>query len=249
MKSPGQFWKELQGTIAIYDAVAERRNNSTDEKQIKQQKINITKKIIDMQYQHGLDFVLSNTTKFHNLFKELFIDMDKYEFRNTESVSQEFDTHLLEYNNRYKLLTSIDLYSHTINVIVETIKLAGLPQETKNIAVLISLLHDFGKSKELQTTYQFEKIESSKHHYVSANYAKQKLQNERFSHKSKNEITKELIELVEKTLRSHHEKTKEPNLFLDLLVKADFNARENELNGILLLQQRKELHKKVKKEF
>lgn len=245
MKNPKQFWRELQGTIAIYDAVQERRTKSFNAEKIKKANTNISKNIIDMQYQVGLDLVLSNTTKFHNLFRELFIDMDKFKFRKTESVSQTYDTHLLNYNNRFKLLTSVDLYSHSMNVIVETIKL-NLPQETKNIAVLLSLLHDFGKNEELKAAYQYEKKENEKHHLISANYAKYKLQNERFSYRSSDEINNELISLVEQTLRNHHEPKKESTLFLDLLKKADMNARENEFNGILLLEQRKELHKKVK---
>jgi hypothetical protein len=239
--NPKQFWDQLQGTIAVYDAVASRKAEHNTKTKNQQKRIDITSKILDLEYQTGLEIVMSSTNKYHNLFAQLFIDMSKAEFKKTESVSQSFDVHLLSYNNRYKLLTEIDLYSHTMNVVVETIKITkDIPQDTKNIAILLALLHDFGKSKLISDEYRFEAKAKGKHHIISANYAKYTMQSEKLSYLSKEEITNELIELVYEVLRNHHEENiVNKNIFFKLLEKADANAREIELNGILLKQKRK----------
>lgn len=247
-RTPKQFWNELQGTIAIYDEIDARRIEQTVSLlETKKEAHNtnnyaIANKVKDLEFQTALEVVLQNTTKFHHLFTQIFIEMNRCKFKKTSSVSKEYDKHLFERNNRYKMLSDINLYSHTMNVIVEMIKITqNIPQETKNIAILLALLHDFGKNKYIATEYQLEIKNKEKHHLISANYAKFIMQDERQSYKSKNEITDDLIKLVYEVLRSHHEKMVEPNIFYKLLIKADFNARDIELEGILLKNKRKEL--------
>ena len=236
--NPKQFWTQLKGTIAIYDAVASRKAEQNNTKTYQNKKIDITSKILDLEYQTGLDIVISSTNKYHYLFAQLFIEMNRAEFKKTESVNKSYDTHLISYNNRYKLLSQVDLYSHTMNVVVETIKITmDIPQDTRNIAILLALLHDFGKSKLISDEFKFENKNDAKHHVISANYAKYIMQNEKLSYLSKEEITNDLIELVNFILRNHHEeKIENKNIFFKILEQADANAREIELNGILLKQ-------------
>jgi HD-GYP domain-containing protein (c-di-GMP phosphodiesterase class II) len=243
-KEPTRFWKELFGSIAIYDAINQRNEIYDNETNKQTKEINIEDGIFDKEYQIGLEIVLGATKKYHHLFKTIFLDFDAYKLKKSDSVHQKYDTHLLSYNNRYKLLSEIDLYTHTINVVVEMIKLTKqleLPQDTIDIAILLALLHDVGKNSKISGEYQFEAANKGKHHIISANYSKHTMYNEKMSYKSKNEISDELIELIVDVLRNHHEEKVNKNLFLELLIKADTNVRVNELNGVLLKQKRKAL--------
>lgn len=239
-QDPLSFWQKLQGTIALHDAIFETRKSQKINNQHKPKLIADIRKITaDKEYNIGLNLVLNSTTSFHNLFKNLFISMDKNEFKRTQSVSQNYDTHLIKYNNRYKLLSSINLYSHTINVVVEAIKISidnKLPQQVQDIVILLAVLHDFGKNQLIAKEFQFEKENLGKHHRISANYAKFIMFEESLLDVEQG-ITKELIDMVYTTLRSHHEEVKNNNMFLKLLINADTNARELELRGILRNQQ------------
>jgi len=230
---PLKFWQQLQGTIVLHDAIF-----ATRKKLIKKNKNSIKiensdKKMNTAIYSKGLTVVLEATKSFHILFERLFIDMDKNDFLHTASVSQAYDTHLFEYNNRYKLLSSIDLYTHTMNVVNETIKLAEInkfPQQVVDIAIILAILHDFGKNQSIAKEFSFEK--DIKHHKISANYAKH-IMFEQYLKDEKHGITKEFIEMIYSILRAHHEQERNNNMFLEILIHADQNAREKELFEIL----------------
>lgn len=240
LNDPLSFWQKLQGTIALHDAIFETRKKQRINHETKPKLIaDIRKDTADKEYNIGLNLVLNSTMSFHNLFKNLFISMDKNEFKKSQSVSQKYDTHLISYNNRYSLLSSINLYSHTMNVVVEAIKISienKLPQQVQDIVILLAVLHDFGKNQSIAQEFQFEKENTGIHHRISANYAKFIMYEESLLDVEQG-ITKELIEMVYTTLRNHHEEVKNSNMFLKLLINADTNARELELRGILKNQQ------------
>ena len=240
LNDPLSFWQKLQGTIALHDAIFETRKKQRINQETKPKLIaDIRKDTADKEYNIGLNLVLNSTMSFHNLFKNLFISMDKNEFKKSPSVSSSYDTHLFNNNNRYKLLSSINLYSHTMNVVVEAIKISienKLPQQVQDIVILLAVLHDFGKNPSIVREFKFEDDNSSKHHRISANYAKFIMYEESLLDDEQC-ITKELIEMVYTTLRNHHEEVKNSNMFLKLLINADTNARELELRGILKNQQ------------
>lgn len=245
-KTPRAFWLELKGTIAIHDVI---HNNRTQLEQVihKNKRIpDISKRILTPEYNVALELVVKATSNYHNLFSRLFYDMDKFNFKSTPSVSSAYDKHLIEYNNRFELLKEVNLLSHTMNVVIEMIKITSdekLPQNVRDISILLSVLHDYGKNDKVSKEFRFEKENEGRHDKVSANYAKYTMQEESLGNNSS--ITKELITTVYTTLRAHHEPIKEKNMFLDLLCTADINARENELQGILL-RQRKDQERKLK---
>ncbi len=239
-QDPLSFWQKLQGTITLHDAIFGTRESQKINYQIKPKLIADIRKITaDKEYNVGLNLILNSTSNFHNLFENLFILMDKNEFKKTQSISKKYDQHLISYNNRYELLSSINLYSHTINVVVEAIKISNenkLPQQIQDIVILLAVLHDFGKNPIIAKNYQFEKDNIGKHHRISANFAKFIMYEESLLDVEQG-ITKELTDMVYTTLRSHHEEVKNNNMFLKLLINADTNARELELRGILRNQQ------------
>jgi hypothetical protein len=234
--NPLTFWQQLKGTIALHDAIFDTRKNikklPAEKKTIK----NSDKMMNDTEYDIGLKLVLNSTNNFHGLFEKIFVDMDRREFKRTDSVSKQYDTHLIKYNNRYELLSRINLYAHTMNVIVEMIKLAkefSLPQQIQDITILLALLHDFGKNHSIAAEFQFEKENLGKHHRISANYARHIMYDESLRVDVVQGITRDLIDMVYSTLRMHHEPEKNNNMFLEMLITADQNAREQELHGVL----------------
>lgn len=245
-KDPKTFWLELKGTIVIHDIIHENRTQLEQVIHKNKRIPDISKQILTPEYNVALELVVKATSNYHTLFSRLFSDMDKFNFKSTQSVSSSYDKHLLEYNNRFDLLKEINLLSHTMNVVIETIKLTTeekLPQNIKDIAILLAVLHDFGKNEKVSKEFQFEKDNKERHDKISANYAKYTMQEESLGHNSS--ITKDLISMVYTTLREHHETEKEKNMFLDLLFTADINARENELQGVLL-RKRKDQERKLK---
>lgn len=229
---PLVFWKHLSGTIAIHEEIEQTRKIVHIANEQRHTIPNIKEKIIDLEYQTALELVVSLTTSFHSVFERIFLDMSKFNFKDDASVNQAYDKHLIEYNNRYKLLSKIDLFSHTINVVVETIRITkDLPQNLKDISILLALLHDVGKNKIIASDFCYEDKNKEAHHKISANYAKHILYDEKLNKNST--VSNELIENVYSTLRSHHEADKENSIFLEILIQADMKARELELFGIL----------------
>jgi len=245
LKSASQFWKELAGTVAIYDEVNNTRKRVSKEKtKPNKQQINIKNDVYDNDFQDGLVLILNVTENFNKLFKKIFIDMDNCQFKKTPSVNSSYDKELIAHNSRYELLKEVNLYNHTINVVIETIKLTNeLPQNVRDIAIILALLHDFGKNDKIIKTYNLGDDGRKHHHRISAYYAKHTMQDAMIGSHSTNIITDELVEMIYKVLRMHHDSDKEKNLFLDLLIKADMNAREIELKGILLRKHIKTEHK------
>ena len=244
MKKTGarNFWQQLKGTILIYDEVYARKEKVTKPEEEKYIPIDIKQHVHDNDYDIGLKFVLASSKNFFSLFRQAFIDMDKYVFKSSPSVNSMYDKELISVNSRFELLKEVNLYAHTMNVIVETIKITDkLPQNVKDIAIIFALFHDFGKNINLLKEFNYDEKGKEQHHKVSANYAKHIMQDEMVDTKNNNTMTKDLIEMVYLVLGMHHEKDRKPNLFLNILIEADINARENELRGILL-------QRKIKKE-
>lgn len=238
-KKPEQFWMELIGSIAVYDEVEKRRerNNSVENEKIFLEDISL--KVRDPEIISTYNYIIAITKKYKPLYRKILIDMDKFHFKNTNSVNKNNDKHLMERNDRYSLLSSVNLFSHTINVVTETIKITkDMQQDIKDISILLALLHDFGKNSEVISSSQLEEKNKTKHSYVSANYAKHLIKNESFSYESINQINKEFIDLIYECLRTHHDDY-DSNIFVKILNDADSNARELELDGVLLKEIKK----------
>lgn len=235
---PQMFWKQLSGTIAIHEEINKTREHILIAKKQEQIIPSIKDHIKDLEYQTALELIVNSTDNFHPLFKKIFLDMAEYKFKDSASVNAAYDKHLIEYNNRYKLLSKINLFSHTINVVIETIKLTkDLPNNLRDIAILLALLHDVGKNSTIAKEFCYEERNKEAHHKISANYAKHILYDEKLNQDST--VSKDLIDNIYSTLRSHHETDRENSIFLDILIQADMNARELELFGILKNEKEK----------
>lgn len=240
---PITFWQQLKGTIALHDAIFKTRKELKELQNPEKKISGADKKMNTAIYSQGLIEVLTLTKSFHKLFERFFIDMDRNDFIHTPSVIQAYDTHLINYNNRYKLLSSIDLYNHTMNVVRATKKLSeehNFPQQVNDIAILLAILHDFGKNQIIAKEFLFEKSneKEKRHHRISANYAKHTMFGV-FLEDDNDGVTKEFIDMVYSILRAHHEDEKNNNMFLEILINADQNAREKELFEILKKEKSK----------
>lgn len=173
-------------------------------------------------------FILTHTS-LPIITQMILEDMNLYQFQNYSSVNKIYDQHLKAYTS-YELLSQVTLLDHTYHVAVEAIELTkSYPQTFRSIVILLALLHDFGKCIQIEKEYQRD--ENEPHHFISANYAKEKLQKYIFTNK---EINGELIVTLFENLRNHHSTVAaKPNSFLDFLRKADYKAREKEIAYIL----------------
>lgn len=164
-----------------------------------------------------------------NLVVELFKKMNEYRFQDIQSVETNFNSFGPE-SSRYKILSVVNLYEHTIHVAIEMVEMLAegkYPREMIATCLIIAILHDFGKSPQLQLSFREENNE--KHHKVSANFAKQFLVD--YSRKNKKSgVNENFINTVFETLYYHHDMDrKQKGAFLEFLIKADRRTRDKEL--------------------
>lgn len=241
--SPQDFWRKLKGTVILNDEMLSRRSYQEDfpidNKKHIAFKVN-DNDFLSEEYKIGLEFILSCTYTMHELFESIFLDFDKSDLKKISSIDKNYDIAIIKKDNRYDMLSTINLYEHTMNVVIEVLEITkSMPSVTKDICILLTLLHDIGKCKRIQKKYSFG--EKLKHHIVSANYSRIIMQDLMFQ--GYKEINEELIELVYLILKEHHynessnEDTKfiyEHNMFIEILKKADYSARRKELATIFV---------------
>jgi putative nucleotidyltransferase with HDIG domain len=229
--SPKRFWQELKATVLINDEISKRRVPATVQQGTKdcteEDALSIKNVVYDNEFQESMEFVLSCTKNYKYLFRQIFIDFDRYEIKKNKSVNSNYDKALLEYDNRYTILSQVDLYSHTMNVVIKMLELTQeLNSKTRDICILLALLHDVGKANLIRKEHKQQDDNEDKHHRISANYAKAIMQERLFAYDE--EINEDLINLVYDCLYHHHDDIEEYSLFLDLLKRADFAARDSE---------------------
>jgi len=174
--------------------------------------------------------ILSNDYK--DVIVEIFKTMQDYQFKSVASVSENDckDTKRDDIlQNNYDYYRKINLYDHTLNcacITVEMLHKQNTPAQTIFISLVISLLHDFGKSSLVSKDNMETKKE--RHHQISANFAKKFFQSFR-KNKKKSFVTNDFIDLIVDVLRSHHNEIKIKNPFLNVLIDADMSARAKEL--------------------
>lgn len=239
-KKPLRFWGELQGNIKVFEEISKRRKK---EQAIKEKGSELYLKDSESkEIELAFDFIKSNTTNYQSLFKRFVYDMEVYNFKKTSSVDSKVEKMYNDKNNRYDMFATLNLFEHTMNVVTQAIIVASeLPSFQKDICIMIALLHDYGKNSEIKNKYSFEDKKDIPHNVISANYAKSIMSDEMLSVQSNGQITDELIKTVDSCLRTHHDQDAKSNLFLKVLIKADKNAREKELQGLLLRKQRKRI--------
>lgn len=176
------------------------------------------------------------------LLTKIFRIMDRYDFRNTSSgPKQKWKSfiNVSKNKNNFELLQNISLYDHSLRVMIFALKLAEeykLSTREKDFAMLIALLHDFGKSLEI-TNYIGNPSELQ-HDVRSASFFKQFI----LSNKDIQIFSEDEVAMIHDTLASQHidysdskrleenKKYKPYKKLLKLVKKADYNARISEIS-------------------
>ena len=169
-------------------------------------------------------------------------DIYNFDFKNDPSVttSGSADTAHLQkmFSTRFTDLSKIDLETHTLNVFEEALNQAEKSgrASSMSIAILGALFHDFGKSTKIRSTVMGSGMQRGvkAHAEVSSLYLQDlllpKVYNVIDDSYNLTESTDRLVYIV----KNHHPasaKVKE-DLEVDFVVKADHNARKNEMTEI-----------------
>ena len=185
------------------------------------------------------DFINKNKEAFSYEGVLIITDLIKtLENNPTSSVASKFkqDPNYVDYKKlitsdktSYDILSSINLYTHTFNVVDETIKYIEdkYPKEKKiylQRAIIAALAHDIGKIQTPLTTSTYELLKKSPHNTISSIILREKHP----------ELDKDTIDAVEQ----HHGAIKNKNNFiLKILLQADKTAREKEIRKWLIANQ------------
>jgi len=203
---------------------------------------------------HQVSAIVKFKPEFVYTFKLAFEEMVKSNFKNDPSIfsyATNDTVHLKKMfgNDGFKYLEKVSLFEHTINVLNKAILLyqAMDRQIGLDIAIVASLLHDFGKSKSIREKLLGVQVANNKRIYkahaeVSAMYVneiiKPKLE-EYF--KNIPEILERLDSFVERLsflTKEHHPSNakyrKDP--ILNIVIQADKKAREEEYKQIIKKQ-------------
>ena len=183
------------------------------------------------------DFINKNKEAFSYDGVSIITDLIKILENNpTSSVASKFtkDPNYKDYKKlvianktSYDILSEIDLYTHTFNVVDEAIRYIEekYPKEKKiylQRAIIAALAHDIGKIQvPLTEAVTYDLFKKAPHNVISALILREKYP----------ELDKDTIEAVEQ----HHGAIKNKNNFiLKILLEADKKAREKEINKWLV---------------
>jgi hypothetical protein len=225
-----KFYENIAVTNEVYNIIEKTREAclikedvENELKRMENRIINTDELAIHDSIIHYL--ILAIGPEHQNIIIKLFLEMEKYDFKNCKSVVEEFNG-AGQTESQYEKLAKINLYDHTVNCAIQTVEqltASDTPIHAIGISLIISILHDFGKAPLLKNKYGRANF---RHQNISAEYAKEILSE--MQEKELYEVNKELIDIVYKTLNQHHSSKQEQNIFLDILNAADFAAREKE---------------------
>ena len=178
---------------------------------------------VNLKSKKILSDLISFTEKvsgFPYLYKRFFEDMEKFNFLNISSVSDDKD------NWSPNIYGEITLYQHTIGTVELFFEIIGkldIPKSQIDFYFIVILLHDFGKSIALCKFYNIDKFEA--HHKRSAEYFI------KITEELKIDIDESIKKVIYDTLFNHHESTSKDSMnnpFLYVLIEADKIQRERE---------------------
>jgi small nuclear ribonucleoprotein (snRNP)-like protein len=224
-KSLKDFYGQVVAVDNIFNTVL-KNNAVLEDKYYEKNPKNIEEKkqetnVISPEQKYILHYVKSPGYKV--IIGDIFADMEKYKFSTTSSIPHHAKNKNTE-NTTYAILDKIKLDKHTINSVVCCIEICEneeLPQAVLENGVLLCLLHDFGKEKRIASEYGENKAES--HNIISAHYFQKK-----FKKYIDTYISKDTYLALTNTLEEHHNRGASETLLLNLLRKADREAREKE---------------------
>ncbi len=236
MRTGDNFWAALHGTITMVNAIQNSRESKPSIPTAQQnfKEVLSCKNSKDENINTFVDFINSKNLK--NFVKKLISDMYEFDFINATSVDYGITGVVAQ--EKYKLLSKIDLLEHSFGVINQISKIIGRTYGLySDYFYLAALTHDFGKSTNLLKSYEIDS--SLKHHEASAEYLRRlaRIHPELTSH------SRELLEVVIEVIDAHHSpelekhfygvKSNEDNkelhlIMIDKLKQADKLQRESE---------------------
>jgi len=194
--------------------------------------------------------ILNHLIYFYKLsptFKEeiltIFTDFKTFDFKHTPSVEKEKETAYVKIESRIenqiyshkRELEKISLYNHTIRVAKLAIEKYLGSIDFENL-LLLSLLHDIGKSEALCNAYQIDTKTILNHEEKSALYLK------KIFNKKDKQTKNSLVFILENHHRARRDKQDSPilkelqkNTLFQKLCEVDFLAREKESELLNLL--------------
>ncbi len=223
-----KFYEQIAVANEMFNMVNDG-NKKIIEESIEEPETESIKEKEDEITEPALLYLLSYTKNYHAVIIGLFNIMIEKNFKDTPSVNSKFINSNIN-NSNYEKLATISLYEHTINCTIQIAKTLNFGSETPSsaigISIVISLLHDFGKSPLIAKNFN---TGSNQHHHISANFAKHFLSKFLNAKIKKNRVGQDFIDLVFKTINTHHDKDINQGPFLKILIDGDSKAREREL--------------------
>ena len=219
------FYSNLFVTNEIYNIVQE--NNYKILKQRKKDSLMKTEELTaDIEY--IVSFVNNKA-----LILSVIEEMKKYSFKDVHSLNKEtFNSYGVDSTRYHILHHKINLYVHTFNVAMQMVDMlveSEHPATIIEICVLLALFHDFGKCPQI--ALNFTENSGEGHEKISANFAKHFLTSYLHSNPKTN-INDEIIQVIYSCLYNHHNPIADKSVFLNMLIKADRNARDLELRMV-----------------
>lgn len=210
--------------------------NSNNKSIINPKRLRIKPNIIKDHEVLSLQNEVLQLTKEHYLhsFNELFCDLEKIKIEKSKSVNSKYKSYnRLQIDNALDSLEKhITLYEHTKNVIKCAITCTNdKPDVIKAIVILLALVHDFGKSKIIETDViknNSDIYTNTRHDIVSSYYLKKVL----LKNKEYDNLELEHITFLCHALKNQHSENSIDNEILELFYKADALARDYELSKI-----------------
>lgn len=191
---------------------------------------NSIKVIDDIDFNYVFKYLNDSFPIYLHDFEYLYGFVDEFEFKKSPSVDSNFKKYFTDEQGDLDSLREINLEEHTINVVVELMKIIHarkLQNDDIILSIFLALLHDFGKSRKVK---DFMGIKTSKkrHDVISSIFilhVADKL----------NGFSQSQLEFISSTLSKHHA-SRSPSdkisMPLSLLIEADIAARKKELEEL-----------------
>lgn len=190
--------------------------------------LNLKNKVISITKNHYI-----------NTFIDIFNDLEEIKIDNTKSVNnriKNYSKDVSSTNSLDKLEENISLFKHTENVINYSILCThDRPDAIKAIVILLSLSHDFGKSKRIldDVIKNNSNIYSNTRHDIVSSYYLRKIL---LKNKEIDNLENNHIQFLCQVLENQHSEKSINNDIVELFYKADSLAREYELSYIKELE-------------
>ncbi|MBE0491043.1 MAG: HD domain-containing protein [Sulfurospirillum sp.] len=149
-----EFYTRVASINSIFNTITKSNQKLEDELALSETKKGPTVTLPNKPTHNALKYIIrhvSNVT-IKEAIVELFDVMVDMEFEKISSVPNHVPTN--SEKNTCNIRAKVNLFNHTINIMTEAIDICEHePSATRDIVILLALLHDFGKCAKLVETY------------------------------------------------------------------------------------------------